>query len=294
MPTKLPTEHRSQLPEKLPRIGLTLGGGGARGLAHILVLEAFEELGLRPSMISGTSIGALYGAAFASGLSAAYIRSLSEETLSARFDLMRQLFASRSAPMQKLLSVIPMRSALLDPEALLEIVLPKQVAAQFDALEIPLRIVATDLAHREAVVFSEGDVRHAVAASIAIPVLFSPVAVDGRVMVDGGIVNPLPYDVIKNEVDVTVAIDVSGASGDSVIGEKPSMVSVLTQSVQILQKTIIREHLHYSRPDIYIDVDLDQFGALQFHKVREILTEAAPLKDRLKAQLMRVLTSEPA
>lgn len=81
MPTKLPAAYQQRLPANLPRIGLTLGGGGARGLAHILVLEAFEELGLRPSVISGTSIGALFGAAYASGLSAAYIRSLTEESL---------------------------------------------------------------------------------------------------------------------------------------------------------------------------------------------------------------------
>lgn len=185
-----------------------------------------------------------------------------------------------------------MRSALLDAEALLEVVLPKQVATQFEALQIPLRIVATDLAQREAVILKDGDLHRAIAASIAIPVLFSPVVVEGRVMVDGGIVNPLPYDIIKEDVDITVAIDVSGAAGDSIIGPKPAMISVLTQSVQILQKTIIREHLRYAQPDIYVDVDLDQFGALQFHKVGEILAAAAPVKDKLKAQLMRVLTSE--
>ena len=281
----MPTTRKPGLPDKLPRIGLALGGGGARGLAHIAVLEAFEELGIAPSMIAGTSIGALYGAAYASGMSAAHIRALTEETLGSRFDVIRQLFSSRAPALQKLLSVIPMRSALLDPAALLDHVLPQQFAAQFDALQIPLAVVATDLAAHEAVVLREGDLRTAVAASIAIPVLFAPVHIEGRTFVDGGIVNPLPFDVIADEVDIVVAIDVSGAAVDVEVGPSPSMVSVLTQSVQILQKTIIRERLRHVRPDLYIDVDLDQFGALQFHKA------AAPLKEELKVRLLRLLTS---
>src|SRR5919109_5581844 len=79
-----------------PAIGLALGGGGARGIAHILMLEAFDELGIKPKVIAGTSIGALYGAAYASGISAAEVRARTEETLGRRFDLVRQLFAARS------------------------------------------------------------------------------------------------------------------------------------------------------------------------------------------------------
>ena len=157
---------------------------------------------------------------------------------------------------------------------------------------IPLAVVATDLAAHEAVVFSEGDLRTAVAASIAIPVLFAPVQIEGRTFVDGGIVNPLPYDVIADDVDIVVAIDVSGAAVDVEVGPNPSMVSVLTQSVQILQKTIIRERLRHVRPDLYIDVELDQFGALQFHKAKDILEAAAPLKEELKVRLLRLLTSQ--
>ena len=256
-----------------------------------MVLEAFEELGVTPSLIAGTSIGALYGAAYASGMSAAHIRALTEETLGSRFDVIRQLFSSRAPPLQKLLSVIPWRSALLDPAALLDHVLPKQFAPRFDALSIPLAVVATDLAAHEAVVFRQGDLRTAVAASIAIPVLFAPVQIEGRTFVDGGIVNPLPYDVIADDVDIVVAIDVSGAAIDVEVGPNPSMVSVLTQSVQILQKTIIRERLRHVRPDLYIDVELDQFGALQFHKAKDILEAAAPLKEELKVRLVRLLTS---
>ena len=102
-------------PATLPSIGLALGGGGARGLAHILMLEVFDELGLKPKVIAGTSIGAIFGATYASGLSASLIRAHTEEALSQRFDLVRQLLSSRSEPVLKIFNFLPIRSSLLNP-----------------------------------------------------------------------------------------------------------------------------------------------------------------------------------
>jgi len=202
--------HQGNPPSaKLPSVALALGGGGARGLAHILMLEVFDELGIKPTIIAGTSIGALYGAAYASGLSAKQIRAYTEEILGRRLDLIRQLFASRSEPVQRLLRVVPVRSSLLNSATLLDLLYPDQVAKDFSELSIPLKVVATDLASQEAVVLDSGPLRPAVAASIAIPVLFSPVILDGRMMVDGGLANPLPFDLIDGAADITVAIDVN-------------------------------------------------------------------------------------
>jgi len=273
-------------------IALALGGGGARGLAHILVLEAFEELGIKPTRIAGTSIGALYGAAYASGLAAAHIRALTEETLSSRFEVIRQLIAARSDPVRKLLRVLPLRSALLDPEAVLDLVLPKGVKAQFEDLAIPLQVVATDLVSQTAFVMDHGDLRSAVAASIAIPILFQPVRREGRVLLDGGLVNPLPYDLIAGTADVTIAIDVGGASREARLASTPSILEISVHSIQIIQKSITRERMRHVQPDIYIDVDLDQFGALDFLKVKDILAAAQPMKEQLKRQLGRVLDAE--
>ena len=89
--------RKTTLPAVRPSIALALGGGGARGLAHILMLEVFDELGLRPQIIAGTSIGAVFGAAYASGMSARLIRAHTEETLSQRFDVVRQLLSARSS-----------------------------------------------------------------------------------------------------------------------------------------------------------------------------------------------------
>ena len=111
-----------------PSIALALGGGGARGLAHILMLEVLDELGLKPKVIAGTSIGALFGAAYASGLSARLIRAHTEEVLGQRFGFARSLLAARSEPVLRLLNILPVRSSLLSPELLLDQVLPSKVA----------------------------------------------------------------------------------------------------------------------------------------------------------------------
>src|SRR5262245_49465734 len=195
-----------------PSIALALGGGGARGLAHILMLEVFAELGLKPKIIAGTSIGALFGAAYASGLPAALIRAHAEQILSQRLDIARLLFAARAEPIMKFFNVLPVRFALLQPEQLLESVLPSRVARDFAHLQIPLRVVATDFYAQEQVILSEGPVRAAVAASMALPAIFAPVVREGRLLMDGGLVNPLPFDIIRAQADITVAIDVSGAS----------------------------------------------------------------------------------
>jgi NTE family protein len=283
----------SQTLTTAPRVGLALGGGGARGLAHILVLEVFDEFGIKPTMISGTSIGALFGAAYASGLSAGFIRASTEETLSRRFDMVRQLFAARSDPVQKLLNLLPMRHALLNPEALLDLVLPTQVARDFSQLSIPLQLVATDLGSQSAHVMSTGSLRDAIAASIAIPVVFQPVRRGGYTLVDGGLVNPLPFDLLGDTVDITVAIDVTGASASDVaVSAQPTALLVAAQSLQILQKSITIEKLRSRQPDVYIDVQLDKYNALEFHKVADILKAAAPAKEALKRQLGRILAAE--
>jgi len=283
---------KEQLPVRQPTIALALGGGGARGLAHILVLEVFDELGLKPKVIAGTSIGALFGAAYASGLSAKHIRALTEETLSRRIDIVRQLFSARSDPVQKFLNLFPLRTSLLKSEAVIDMIFPSQVAKDFKSLAIPLRLVATDLATRSAVVMSDGPLRIAVAASIAVPVLFQPVILRGRTLVDGGLVNPLPFDLVAKDADISVAIDVSGTATDLDLGEQPSALVVAAQSLQIMEKSITREKLQHTRPDIYVDVEVDMFHALEFHRAKEILAAAAPIKDRLKRQLDRVLAAE--
>jgi len=294
MTRRSPLRAKSTLPASLPRVGLALGGGGARGLAHILVLEALEEMGVRPALIAGTSIGAIYGAAAAAGMPAKLIRAHTEEVLGNRFDLVRQLFGARAAPVQRLLNFIPMRSALLNPVAVLDLVLPSRMPERFDELAIPLKVVATDLYAQSPVILGEGALKPAVAASMALPVIFQPVSINNRSLVDGGLVNPLPFDIVAAECDVTIAIDVSGATLEPAPGTHPSAFEVVISSTQILQRSIVREKLRVTRPDVYIDVEVDQFNILAFYSWAEILSTAKPAKDRLKRQLERVLSSQTA
>jgi NTE family protein len=285
-------ESKKPLPATRPTIALALGGGGARGLAHIPMLEVFDELGLKPKVIAGTSIGAVVGAAYASGLSAKLIRAHTEEALSQRFDIVRQLLSARSEPVLKFLNFLPLRSALLKPAALLEFVLPSSVARDFAELKIPLKIIATDYYGQEQTILSEGSLRTAVAASMALPALFTPVTVNGRMLLDGGLTNPLPFDILRGEADITVAVDVSGAPVMPGKRPHPSAFAVLMASSQIMQRSIVRQKLMVAQPDIYIDVEVDAYNVLDFHRFKDIMAAAAPAKEQLHRQLERVLSTE--
>lgn len=288
--------RRGSIPVRagLPTIGLALGGGGARGLAHILMLEVFDELGIRPQVIAGTSIGALYGAAYAAGLPAREIRRLTETALASRVDLIRLLIGARAEPILKLLRVLPIRRALLDPEQVLGALLPPTIPLEFEKLAIPLRLLATDFYAQEQVVITHGPLRSAIAASIALPAIFSPVIREGRVLMDGGLVNPLPFDILRGEADLIVAVDVSGASTGPGRHMQPSAFNAIVSSSQILQRSIVREKLKADQPDVYIDVEVDEYSVLDFHRFRQILAASEPAQDKLRRQLKRILTSHPA
>ena len=284
--------EKTKLPVRQPTIALALGGGGARGLAHILVLEAFDEMGLRPKIIAGVSIGAIFGAAYASGLSGKEIRAHAREVFKKRFDLVRDLFSARVRVERRLWSPLSIGSAFLAPDKLLDIILPTRIARDFAHLDIPLKIVASDFYAQDPVIFSSGPLRQAIAASIALPVIFEPVLVEGRVLIDGGLVNPLPFDIIAGEADLTVAIDVSGAPMPRVGRKKPKAWEALFSSSLIFERTIIKEKLRSRQPDVYIDAGTSRYQVLDFLKIDEILAAAAPAKERFKAQLARVLEAE--
>jgi NTE family protein len=280
------------LPYKGPSIALALGGGGARGLAHIPVLEAFDELGVRPKIIAGTSIGAIFAGAYASGMSGRQIRAHTYEVLRKRMDLVRDLYSARVRSSRGFLNALAPRPAFLEPEKLLDIILPPRIARDFAHLTTPLKIVASDFYAQEAVVFSSGPLRRAIAASMALPVIFQPVVADKRVLIDGGLVNPLPFDIVAGEADLTVAVDASGAPVRRPDQEMPKAWETLFASNFIFERSIIREKLRTRQPDLYIDAGTSRFQILDFLKIDEILAAAEPAKERVKAQLARLLEAE--
>jgi NTE family protein len=281
-----------KLPARAPTIGLALGGGGARGLAHIAMLEAFDELGVKPSVIAGTSIGALFGAAYASGISGRDLREHTRYILSQRLGLIRDLFIRRAQPFSQFLSLFGARNAILDPAAVLDLILPKEMKDTFAECEIPLKIVASDFYDQEQKVFTDGLLRTAVAASMALPVIFQPVVQEGRALIDGGLTNPLPFDLLLPETDIVVAIDVSGAPVPDPRRVAPTAFSALFSSAFLFERTIIKEKLKTRQPDILIYSGTSQFQVLDFLKCDDILVAAEPAKERLKQQLSRVLSVE--
>lgn len=212
--------------------------------------------------------------------------------LSQRFGLIRDLFTKTEQPFQRLLSVFGARNAILDPFNVLDLILPKEVKDTFADCEIPLKVVASDFYDQEPKVFTEGPLRSAVAASMALPVLFQPVVVEGRALIDGGLTNPLPFDLLLPETDIVVAIDVSGSPVADAKRAAPTALAALFSSAFLFEHTIVKEKLRAKQPDIFIRAGTSQFQVLDFLKCDDILAAAQPAKERLKQQLSRVLSVE--
>ncbi len=276
------SEEREILQTDL-RIGLALGGGGANGLAHIVVLEAFDELGLKPDRISGTSIGAIMGALYASGQSAEEIRALVNELVTREADTWRELLQDR-----RILGWIRFldpefgAGGLVSAEKFISYLQDAVGADTFEDLEIPLCIVTADLWTREQVVFNSGELSPAVRASMAIPGLFTPVRINDRILVDGGVVNPVPYDILLDDCDLVVAVNVIG---HSIPDDHLSFLDALFTSIRIMQSSILREKMKRVKPDIFIDTQITSVRTLEFRKIDQIYGQALPSKADLKKQL---------
>src|SRR5262245_7548199 len=156
-------------------VALALGGGGARGLAHIVVAEALDEMGVKPVAIAGTSIGAVIGAGYAAGMTGREMRRYAIDIAHNRAGIMRRMMRSRAGRLSDLFGGGFGDATRLDAELLCEQFLPESLPKDFAGLEIPLIVVASDLYHRREVVFAEGPLRRALAASIALPTIMRPV-----------------------------------------------------------------------------------------------------------------------
>ncbi|MDH3526002.1 MAG: patatin-like phospholipase family protein [Gammaproteobacteria bacterium] len=271
-----------------PRVGLALGGGGAKGLAHILMLEALDELGIRPHRVAGTSIGAVVGALYAGGLSATQIRALIEQFLVNRVEADRKLFAL-PASLRWLDFIDPAfgSGGLLDSSDFIAFLGETIHASRFSDLEIPLKVVAAELWSGAPVVLDSGPLLSAVQASMAVPGVFPPVERDGLKLVDGGVANPLPFDLLSDECDLVIAIDVSGDYQPE-DGEELSSMGVVFHSFQIMSQNILAEKLRYRHPDIYIKPELKNVRMLEFYKAREVFDGALPAKQQLTRALKNV------
>lgn len=269
----------------MPKVGLALGGGGARGLAHILLLEQLDDFGVKVDRIAGTSIGAVVGAMYASGKSGSEIREVIEELTMQQADSLKKLWKKRKESFKwvKFFDLNLRGGGILRGDKFIDFLGEEIHASSFDELEIPLKVVATDFYTSEQVVLEEGDLLSAVKASMGLPGVFTPVQRDGHVLMDGGGVNPLPHDLL-DDCDVTIAFDVMGYhDGDP--DEPPNVFEAVLETFKIMQRSIIAAKRELSPPTIYVKPDISGVDLLEFHKIDKIFEQAGPAVKNLREQL---------
>ncbi len=264
------------------KIGLALGGGSARGLAHIPMLEVFDEMGLKPAVIAGCSMGSLIAAGYAGGLSAKEIRERAETLLANRLGALR--YALGSGNPLNLLALKGFASLHLQGETIARLALPATIPALIEEMPIPLKIIATDFDAMEEKVIETGPVIKAVAASIAIPGVILGPQYDGHAFVDGGITNPVPFNHVREGCDIVVAVDVTGRPRPGNGGARRNM-DLATGSMLIMFHQIASLRRALSPPDIYICPALQDFSAGDFFRVQEFFAASAQAKDQLKYEL---------
>jgi NTE family protein len=289
------------------KIGLVLSGGAARGLAHIGVLKALEEQGVPIHAIAGTSMGAVIGGLYASGYSAAEIEALAlrmdwQQVLSDSpprkdipfrrkqddrdFLVQQQLSFRDDGSLGLPLGVIQGQNLALWLESLL---VNSSDTRDFDHLPIPFRAVATDIASGEKIVFRTGHLPLAIRASMSIPAVFAPVEVDGRLLVDGGMVDNIPIDVARSMgVDRVIVVDI----GTPLMERKEllTVVDVLNQSTTLMTRSNSELQLATLKADdILVQPDLSGYGSTDFGQVTPLITAGYDATQRLALRLAAVI-----
>lgn len=272
-----------------PRIGLALGGGAARGLAHIQILHAFDELGIKPHRMSGTSIGALVGAGYASGLSAADVEEHSRGVLSNKLDAARRAFSSGRGGVTDLINLNPLASPIIDGEQLVKLVLPATVPDDLKDFAIPFTIVTTDFFGMSEVAFSSGDPVFAIASSIAIPGVISAPRHENT-LIDGGCVNPVPISHVQEDCEIVVAVNVIGKPMRS-NRSGARTTDLLAGAMQIQQQKIAQLQRETLKCDIWIEPEISQFRIHDFFRFEEIMLATRPARDEMKRSLETALNS---
>lgn len=271
-----------------PRVGLVLSGGGARGAAHVGVLKVLEEMRVPIDAIAGTSMGAVVGGLYASGLSAQEIETLISsvnwqdafQDRPPRAELGyrrkqddRNFLVSYALGVRKEGFVLP--RGLVQGQKLEQVLrnaaLPVAEVQDFDLLPIPFRAVATDLETGEAVLMRSGDLVTAMRASISAPGVFSPAPRDGRLLVDGGLVENLPIDAARQmDVDVLIVVDVSFPLYSREELTSPLEVTNQAFAIMIRSRTL-EQRAKLKSTDIVIDPPLGRFGSADFTRVPQAL-----------------------
>ncbi|ANB55758.1 patatin-like phospholipase family protein [Anoxybacillus sp. B7M1] len=233
-----------------PRIGLALGSGGARGFAHLGIIKVLEEERIPIHYIAGSSMGALVAALYASGLGVERLYKLAKA-------FRRNDYIDVTIP----------KMGLIAGKRIKEFIWLVTKGKKIEELQIPIAIVATDLQRCEKVVFRSGVVADAVRASISIPGIFVPETIDGRMLVDGGVIDRIPVSVARTMgADVVIGVDVSHVKVTDAIS---SIFDVILQSIDILQDELVR-HREFAS-DVMIRPRVEQYSSRAFTHIEEII-----------------------
>lgn len=273
----------TQTTQRRPKIGLALSGGGARGFAHVGVLEWFEQHRIPVDYIAGTSMGGLVGAMYAIGKPPAELRQLVTEldwdVLLRGYPSFQQLAYRRKEDRLNIPGPITIgfkkgASVPAGINAGMEVglvfdryAMPYDLVDDFDQLPIPFRCVATDLVKGEPVVLKNGSLARALRATMSIPGLFTPVEIDGRMLADGAVMNNIPTDVVKEMgADIVIAVDIGTPLGDkdSING----LFGVLSQTSSVATIENVRRNIRLA--DLLISPDLEKYSLLDFSHANDI------------------------
>jgi NTE family protein len=249
------------------KVGIALGSGAARGWAHVGVLRALEVQGIRPEIVCGTSIGAVVGAAYAAGSLDAlerWVTGLDRRHVASYLDL-------------------GLRGGLLRARKVFEAMAAEIADRPIDELPMVFAAIATDLATGNEVWLRKGSLYDALRASVALPGLVSPVKIDGRWLVDGGLVNPVPVSVCRAlGAEAVIAVDLNTTlmgrrirtpTQEGGNEEVPSILDVVANSINIMQIRVTRSRMAGDPPDLLVTPQLPDFGILDFDRADEALEE---------------------
>jgi len=256
-----------------PRIGLALGGGAARGFAHVGVIQVLQEAGIRPDLVVGTSAGSLVAALYASGKNGAQLQQVALSMQEAAFtDWMLPLFGR----------------GMLRGDGLARYV-DQQVAGRLiEAMPLRLGIVATDLHSGQGVLFQRGDTGTAVRASSAVPAIFEPVRIAGHDYVDGGLVAPVPVDYARQMgAELVIAVDISSPPEGNPADDT---LQILLQTFAIMSKSINRYQLRDA--DLVVRPDLDGVASADFAARRRAIDAGRVAMERLLPRLRQLIKAD--
>ncbi|MDF2465519.1 MAG: esterase [Ramlibacter sp.] len=256
-----------------PKVGLALGGGAARGFAHVGVIQVLEEAGLRPDMVVGTSAGSLVAALYASGRNGQQLQQVAEAMEEAAFaDWTLPIFSR----------------GMLRGEALARYVNAHVGNKLIEQMPLSLGVVATNLNSGAGVLFQRGDTGTAVRASSAVPALFQPVKIGSQEYVDGGLVSPVPVRYARQMgADVVIAVDISSAPEGNPAGDS---VQILLQTFAIMGKSINGYELHDA--DIVVRPALVGVGSADFTAKRRAIEAGRVAMQRMLPQLKAAMESK--